>query len=70
MYSVPYRECSIFKSERIPKENPTLELHSVEATNDSDGLWKIQNNDGERIQSSKELAMQMGESQRQIAKGR
>ena len=58
--------CQVGK--KLKSENPTLELHSVEATNDTNGLWKIQNNDGERIQSSKELAMQMGESQRQIAR--
>ena len=58
--------CQVGK--KLKSENITLELHSVEATNDTNGLWKIQNNDGERIQSSKELAMQMGESQRQIAR--
>ena len=53
--------------QKLEDENPTLVLAQVECGIGDDGYWGVNNVQGsERIDSNKELAMQFGESERQI----
>lgn len=51
-------------------ENPTLSLAKVGSGYDENGRWQVINEEVEQtaIDSNKQLAMQLGESQRQIAR--
>ena len=52
------------------EENPTLSLAKVGCGYDENGRWQVTNEEVEQtpIDSNKQLAMQLGESQRQIAR--